>query len=86
MTRTEVDFDKWFLKLHLSLRGRIGMAFDVEETMARKAYEAGRNVFDVIEEMAVEHKDKASKPFLFVDPKADPELPRKILGRQRPSS
>lgn len=54
MTNKETDFDSWFGVLQVNVLDRTGVDFKDEDSV-RGYYEAGRDVYDVIEEIALEY-------------------------------
>lgn len=56
MTKNDVDFDTYFETLQIHVADRAGAHFS-DEAAIREDYEAGRNVFDVIDEICAEYGD-----------------------------
>lgn len=56
MPRDEFDFETWFDTLCLQLLDRTGVEFR-DEASVRGDYDAGRSVYDVIDEIAAEYGD-----------------------------
>lgn len=54
MDKDEVDFDTWFGVLNANLLDRAGVDFK-DEGAVRGDYDEGRDVFDVIDEIAAEY-------------------------------
>lgn len=54
MTKTEFDFDTWFGVLQSNVLDKSGVDFDDEDSV-RGDYDAGRDVYDVIDEIAAEY-------------------------------
>ena len=54
MTKTEVDFDTWFGVLQANVLDRAGVDFKDADSV-RDDYNNGRDVHDVIDEIAAEY-------------------------------
>ena len=54
MTMTEFDFDTWFGVLQTNLLDKAGVDFKDEDSV-RDDYNNGRDVYDVIDEIAAEY-------------------------------
>lgn len=56
MTKDTHDFETWYETLQLQVAERTGVKFTDEDSVTDD-YENGRNVFDVIDEIAAEYGD-----------------------------
>lgn len=56
MKKPEFTFEVWFDTLCLHLLDRVGVDFRDEDSV-RGDYESGKDVFDVIDEIAAEYQD-----------------------------
>ena len=56
MTKSDSTFDDWFANLQLLALDQTGADYRDVDTV-REDYEAGRNVFDVTDEIAAEYQD-----------------------------
>lgn len=56
MTNRDTDFDTWFDILTMSLLDRVGVDFRDTESV-RGDFDEGRDVHDVIDELAAEYLD-----------------------------
>jgi hypothetical protein len=54
VTKNDTDFDTWFGVLNVNVLDRAGVDFNDEES-ARKDYDDGKDVFDVIDEIVAEY-------------------------------
>ena len=54
MTKNEFDFETWFDQLAMHVLDRTGVEFRDEESV-REDYEKGRDMFDVVDEIAAEY-------------------------------
>ena len=54
MTKDEFDFDAWFDTLKINVLDRCGVNF-TDAVAAREDYKAGRDVYDVIDEVVAEY-------------------------------
>lgn len=54
MTNDEFDFDTWFSILQINLLNRCGVNFQDADSV-RGDYDEGRDVYDVIDEVAAEY-------------------------------
>lgn len=56
MTKSDVDFETYFENLQMHVADRTGAHFS-DEAAILEDYDAGRNVFDVIDEVCAEYDD-----------------------------
>lgn len=56
MTKCDSSFDDWFANLQLLVLDQAGADYRDADSV-REDYEAGRNVFDVADEIAAEYQD-----------------------------
>lgn len=56
MTKADVDFEAWFSNLQVHVLERTGLDYR-DEAAVRADYDAGRDLFDVVEEIAAEYRD-----------------------------
>lgn len=61
MNKPEFDFDTWFGVLQANLLDRTGVDFKDEESV-RGDYDEGRDVYDVIDEIAAEYGEPEDQP------------------------
>lgn len=54
MTKNDVDFDTYFSNIQMHVLDRVGVDFQDEDSV-REDYEAGRDLFDVIDEICAEY-------------------------------
>ena len=54
MTKDETDFDTWFGVLQSNVLDKTGVNFK-DHKAVRDDYDTGRNVYDVIDDIAVEY-------------------------------
>lgn len=54
MTGPDTDFDTWFSTLQMHILDLCGIDFTDQDSV-KKDYEEGRDVFDVIDEVAAEY-------------------------------
>ena len=55
MTKAEFDFDTWFGVLQINVLDKAGVDFKDEDSV-RDDYNNGRDVYDVIDEIAAEYE------------------------------
>ena len=55
MTKTDTDFDDWYTNLQVHLLDRAGVEYR-DADAARVDYDAGRDVFDVVDQIAAEYE------------------------------
>lgn len=56
MTNSDTDFATWFSVLQVNVLDNTGVDFK-DEAAVRGDYDAGRDVYDVIEEITAEYND-----------------------------
>ncbi len=54
MTKNEVDFDTYFGNIQMHVLDRVGVE-TLDEAKIRKDYDAGRDMFDVTDEICAEY-------------------------------
>ena len=54
MTKNEADFETWFENLAMHVLDKTGVEFRDEDSV-REDYEAGRDIFEVADEIAAEY-------------------------------
>lgn len=57
MNKTDTDFETWFDILKMQVMDRTGVSFRDRDSV-REDFDAGRNVYDVIDEIAAEYGEK----------------------------
>ncbi len=55
----DMDFNSWFCVLQINVLDRAGVDFNDEDSV-RGDYEAGRDVYDVIDEIVAEYGERNS--------------------------